>query len=130
MSGLRAKETWSVGTGFARGSANAVSRVRSGSRRSVQRLVLREVSRVRSGSAPLPLTPRTLLIDAGIDQDGLLDVACRIAGHYQVRFRDEWLREMRTIGDLIACVITRMFDSLDAAVDGSWECFGPRAVPC
>jgi hypothetical protein len=103
---------------------NHAARPRSAARRSVERLVLRELSRVRSAPVAVPLTPRTLLADAGIDRNRLLDAACRIEGHYQMRFRDEWLREIRSVGDLIGCVIARMFDSLDAAVDCSRTGFG------
>lgn len=100
------------------------ARPRSAARRSVERLVLRELSRVRSLPGAVPLTPRTLLADAGIDRNRLLDAACRIEGHYQMRFREEWLREIRSVGDLVGCVIARMFDSLDAAVEGSRAGFG------
>jgi hypothetical protein len=102
-------------------------RVRSGARRSVERLVLRELSRVCAVPGPSPLTPRTLLADAGIDHVRLLDATCRIEGHYQMRFRDEWLREIRSVGDLIGCVVARMFDGLDAAVERARS---GRVAPC
>lgn len=109
-------------------NAPARPRVRSTLRRSVERMVVRELSRVRSGRGPSPLTPRTLLADAGIDLGRLLDATCRIEGHYQMRFHDEWLRDVRTVGDLIGCVVARMFDGLDVAMERSRAGFAARVA--
>jgi len=86
---------------------------RAHSRSAITRLVLDELSRVRSRGAGGTLTPGMSLLEAQVDPVGFLDAVSRIEGRYQMRFRDEWLAAVRTCGDLVECIADRMFDSAD-----------------
>jgi 8-amino-7-oxononanoate synthase len=76
--------------------------------------VLEELSRV-SAAGPERLTPGCLLADMGIDEAAFLDAISRIEGRYEMRFRDEWLTDIRTCGDLVECIAVHMFDIVDRA---------------
>ena len=84
-----------VGSGGDRGLPKAHARP------AITRLVLEELARVRPAGAVRTLTPGSSLAEAGIDASEFMDAVSRIEGRYGMRFRDEWLREIRTCGDLI-----------------------------
>ena len=96
-----------VGSGGDRGLPKAHARP------AITRLVLEELARVRPAGAVRTLTPGSSLAEAGIDASEFMDAVSRIEGRYGMRFRDEWLREIRTCGDLIECIAVHMFDRLD-----------------
>jgi 8-amino-7-oxononanoate synthase len=83
------------------------------SRVAITRLVIEELERVRPVTSRSRLEPAAALADAGIDAARFLDAVARIEGRYQMRFRDEWLHDVRTCDDLIDCVEQRMFDAAD-----------------
>lgn len=85
------------------------------SRLAITRLVIEELERARPVASRSRLEPRATLADAGIDPARFLDAVVRIEGRYQMRFREEWLRDVRTCDDLIDCVERRMFDAADRA---------------
>ncbi|MFM8805050.1 MAG: aminotransferase class I/II-fold pyridoxal phosphate-dependent enzyme, partial [Planctomycetia bacterium] len=64
------------------------------------------------------LVPESSLAGLCIDTARFLDIVTRIEGRYQMRFRDEWLHGIRTCGDLVECIASRMFDEADRALDG------------
>jgi 8-amino-7-oxononanoate synthase len=103
----------------------------SHSRSAITRLVLDELGRVRPARARLPLTPGMTLADADVDAIGFLDAVNRIEGRYEMRFRDEWLASIRTCGDLVECIATHMFDSVDrdSAPSLSRRPGEPRRIP-
>ena len=108
------KET--VGSGGDRGLPKAHTRP------AITRLVLEELARVRPAGAVRTLTPGSSLAEAGIDAPEFMDAVSRIEGRYGMRFRDEWLREIRTCGDLVECIAMHMFDRLDGiALEGIEE---------
>ena len=78
------------------------------SRVAITRLVIEELERVRPVTSRSRLEPAAALADAGIDAARFLDAVARIEGRYQMRFRDEWLHDVRTCDDLIDCVERRM----------------------
>ena len=86
------------------------------SRAAIARLVLEELERSRPSSSRGRLDPRSGLEEAGIDTTRFLDAVNRIEGLYEMRFRDEWLSEIRTGDDLVDCVARRMLDAADRAV--------------
>jgi 8-amino-7-oxononanoate synthase len=90
------------------------SQPRSHARSAITRLVLEEFSRV-SAAGPERLTPGCLLADRGIDEAAFLDAISRIEGRYEMRFRDEWLADIRTPDDLVECIAVHMFDIVDRA---------------
>jgi 8-amino-7-oxononanoate synthase len=98
----------------------AVERARPGahSRAAIAAVVLEELARVASSGHELGLG--SSLVRHGVDGGRFLDAIARIEGRYQMRFRDEWLRDVRTCGDLVESVALHMFDAADR--DG-------RAVP-
>ena len=108
-----------VGSGGDRGLPKAHARP------AITRLVLEELARVRPAGAVRTLTPGSSLAEAGIDASEFMDAVSRIEGRYGMRFRDEWLREIRTCGDLIECIAVHMFDRLDRidldGLDGGLE---------
>jgi len=85
------------------------------SRLAITRLVIEELERARPVASRTRLEPGAALADAGIDATRFLDAVVRIEGRYQMRFREEWLRDVRTGDDLIDCVERRMFDAADRA---------------
>jgi 8-amino-7-oxononanoate synthase len=85
------------------------------SRLAIARLVIEELERVRPVASRSRLEPQASLAEAGIDAGRFLDAVTRIEGRYQMRFRDEWLHDVRTCDDLIDCVERRMFDAADRA---------------
>jgi 8-amino-7-oxononanoate synthase len=99
------------------------------SRLAITRLVIEELERARPVTSRSRLEPGAALADAGIDEARFLDAVARIEGRYQMRFRDEWLSDVRTGDDLIDCVERRMFDAADrAAVDRSKPRAGSTGV--
>ena len=99
------------------------------SRRSIAKVVFEELARVQAMRSPLDpvsirLLPSSLLAEAGIKDTVFMDAVSRIEGRYQMRFRDEWLLDMQTCEDLIACIADHMFDTvlalraLDAPITG------------
>jgi len=95
------------------------------SRLAITRLVIEELERARPVASRSRLDPGAALADAGIDATRFLDAVVRIEGRYQMRFREEWLRDVRTCEDLIDCVERRMFDAADRAAEARAK---PRAV--
>ncbi len=96
-----------------RSSAAARGEPRAHSRTAITRLVLEELARVRPHTARGDLTPGMSLAEAQVDPLGFLDAVNRIEGRYQMRFREEWLADVRTCGDLVECIAKHMFDSAD-----------------
>ena len=80
-------------------------------------VVIAELERVLPPTSRRPLSPRSSLVAAGIDAGRLADAIARLEGRYVMRFREEWLAEVRTCGDLVDCVAERMFDAADRASD-------------
>jgi 8-amino-7-oxononanoate synthase len=83
------------------------------SRTAIARIVLAELGRAASGRSGRPLAVATPLAEAGIDEGRFLDAVNRLEGHYQMRFHADWLRGIRTGGDLVECIAARMFDAAD-----------------
>jgi 8-amino-7-oxononanoate synthase len=83
------------------------------SRLAITRLVIEELERARPVTSRSRLEPGAALEEAGIDAARFLDAVARIEGRYQMRFREEWLSDVRTGDDLIDCVERRMFDAAD-----------------
>jgi 8-amino-7-oxononanoate synthase len=94
------------------GSSGVLARA-DGSRAAIARLVLAELERVRPAAGHGRLDPDMALEAAGIDAARFLDVVSRIEGLYEMRFHDEWLRDVRTAADLVDCVEHRMLDAAD-----------------
>jgi 8-amino-7-oxononanoate synthase len=90
----------------ARGEPKAASRL------AITRLVLEELA-LSQPAARRTLTPGMTLAEAGVGPIRFLDAINRIEGRYQMRFREEWLEGILTVGDLIECIAARMFDSAD-----------------
>ena len=90
----------------ARGEPKAASRL------AITRLVLEELA-LSQPAARRTLTPGMTLAEAGVGPIRFLDAINRIEGRYQMRFREEWLEGIVTVGDLIECIAVRMFDSAD-----------------
>jgi 8-amino-7-oxononanoate synthase len=80
---------------------------------SIGRVVLAELERVLPAAGRRPLTAAMDLGACGIDDPLLADAVTRIEGRYGMRFRDEWLADVKTCGDLVECVAERMFDAAD-----------------
>jgi 8-amino-7-oxononanoate synthase len=97
------------------------------SRESISRVVFEEVARVSPAARMRSLTRETSLSQCGIDAGRFLDAVTRLEGRYQMRFRDEWLREIDTCGDLIDCVASRMFDAADRTADLAGRVAAARA---
>lgn len=76
-------------------------------------VVIAELERVLPPTSRRPLSMRSSLVAAGIDAGRLGDAVARLEGRYVMRFRDEWLADVRTCGDLVECVAERMFDAAD-----------------
>ncbi|MEI7863280.1 MAG: hypothetical protein WCJ21_11645, partial [Planctomycetota bacterium] len=85
-------------------------------RSAITRMVLTELGRVQAGGVPGGLTPRSSLTEAGIDKTRLFDAVNRMEARYEMRFREEWLDDIATCGDLIECISVHMFDAADRAV--------------
>jgi 8-amino-7-oxononanoate synthase len=83
------------------------------SRLAITRLVIEELERARPVTSRSRLEPGAALAEAGIDAARFLDAVARIEGRYQMRFREDWLSDVRTGDDLIDCVERRMFDAAD-----------------
>lgn len=90
----------------ARGEPKAASRL------AITSLVLEELA-LGQPAARRTLTPGMTLAEAGVGPIRFLDAINRIEGRYQMRFREEWLEGILTVGDLIECIAVRMFDSAD-----------------
>ena len=90
----------------ARGEPKAASRL------AITSLVLEELA-LSQPAAKRTLTPGMTLAEAGVGPIRFLDAINRIEGRYQMRFREEWLEGILTVGDLIECIAARMFDSAD-----------------
>jgi len=102
--------------GTARHSSGVtIERRRAGAhdRGAIVRVVLDELDRVQPATAGRRLTESSTLASCGIDAARFLDVVARLEGRYEMRFREEWLRGVRTCADLVDCVSTRMFDAAD-----------------
>jgi 8-amino-7-oxononanoate synthase len=91
----------------------AVERWRTGahSRGAITRVVLEEVG--RAAGAGGTVSESAPLLASGVDAGLFLDVVARIEGRYEMRFREEWLRDIRTAADLVDCIARRMFDAAD-----------------
>ncbi len=87
--------------------------VRSRSKTAITRLVLEELARIQPRGRRGGLSDRSTLAEAGLDDSAFLDVVARIEGRYEMRFRDEWLRGIRTCGDLVDCIALHMVDAGD-----------------
>ncbi|MEI7781637.1 MAG: aminotransferase class I/II-fold pyridoxal phosphate-dependent enzyme [Planctomycetota bacterium] len=104
-----------------RGAATAPARgePKAASRSAITRLVLEELVNGQPAVARRPLTPGMSLAEAGVGPIRFLDAINRIEGRYQMRFHDEWLEGIHTIGDLIECIAVRMFDRVDHQQTGA-----------
>ncbi|MFM7138658.1 MAG: aminotransferase class I/II-fold pyridoxal phosphate-dependent enzyme, partial [Planctomycetota bacterium] len=79
----------------------------------ISRVVIAELERVLPPTSRRPLSLRSSLAAAGIDEGRLADALARIEGRYVMRFHEQWLANVRTCGDLVDCVAERMFDAAD-----------------
>ncbi len=84
-------------------------------REAITPVVIRELERSLPPDSRRPLSVRSSLLAAGIDAARLGDAINRIEGRYGMRFREEWLLDVQTCGDLVQCVAERMFDAADRA---------------
>ena len=93
----------------------AAERSRPGahSRAAIAEIVLAELTRVAPAGHVLRLG--SSLTRHGIDGGRFLDAVARIEGRYQMRFRDEWLHDVHTCGDLVESIAVHMFDEADRA---------------
>ena len=112
----------------ARAVIGGQSRRPPASRVAITRLVIEELERVRPTASRSRLEAGTALAEAGIDAARFLDAVVRIEGRYEMRFRDDWLRDIRTCEDLIRCVEQRMFDAADRAADRDRRAGPPAAA--
>ena len=79
----------------------------------ISRVVIAELERVLPATSRRPLSLRSSLAAAGIDEGRLADALARLEGRYVMRFHEQWLAPVRTCGDLVDCVAERMFDAAD-----------------
>jgi len=96
---------------IAHGLVRERTRPNAHSRGAIAEVVLDEIARVAPPGHVLQLG--SSLARHGIDAGRFLDAVARIEGRYQMRFRDEWLRDVRTCGDLVECIAIHMFDAVD-----------------
>jgi 8-amino-7-oxononanoate synthase len=87
------------------------------SREMISRVVIAELERVLPATSRRPLSLRSSLVAAGIDEGRLADAIARIEGRYLMRFHEQWLVGVLTCGDLVDCVAERMFDAADRSVE-------------
>jgi len=108
-------------------SGVTVERRRMGAhdREAIAGVVLDELNRARPTGGRV-INEGSTLTTCGIDAARFLDVIARIEGRYEMRFREEWLRGIRTSADLIDCVSARMFDAADRVLPAAGV--RPRAV--
>jgi 8-amino-7-oxononanoate synthase len=86
-------------------------------REAITRVVIAELERVLPATSRRPLSLRSSLVAAGIDETRLADAIARLEGRYRMRFHERWLAGVGTCGDLVDCVAERMFDAADRAAD-------------
>jgi 8-amino-7-oxononanoate synthase len=110
FSSLGGGQGWASGTASLPGTETFV---RSRSKTAITRLVLEELARIQPRGRRGGLSDRSTLAEAGLDDSAFLDVVARIEGRYEMRFRDEWLRGIRTCGDLVDCIALHMVDAGD-----------------
>lgn len=79
----------------------------------ISRVVIAELERVLPATSRRPLSLRSSLAAAGIDEGRLADALARLEGRYVMRFHEQWLATVHTCGDLVDCVAERMFDAAD-----------------
>ena len=79
----------------------------------ISRVVIAELERVLPATSRRPLSLRSSLAAAGIDEGRLADALARLEGRYVMRFHERWLATVQTCGDLVDCVAERMFDAAD-----------------
>ncbi len=98
-------------------------------REAITAVVIGELERVMPPGTRRPLSVRSSLVAAGIDAGRLGDALARIEGRYGMRFREDWLAEVQTCGDLVDCVAERMFDAADRLAEPEPEStfHAPRA---
>ena len=89
------------------------SRPGAHARQAIADVVLEELTRVAAPGHVLGL--ESSLARHGVDAGRFLDAIARIEGRYQMRFRDEWLRDICTCGDLVDSIFLHMFDEADRA---------------
>jgi 8-amino-7-oxononanoate synthase len=77
----------------------------------------------------VPLSDRATLREAGLDEAAFLDAVARIEARYEMRFRDEWLSDIRTCGDLVECIATHMVDDGDPDTAAEAERRLPAPLP-
>jgi 8-amino-7-oxononanoate synthase len=94
----------------------------------ISRVVIAELERVLPATSRRPLSLRSSLVAAGIDEGRLADAIARLEGRYVMRFHEQWLAGIRTCGDLVDCVAERMFDAADRGVRPSAERNQPAAI--
>jgi 8-amino-7-oxononanoate synthase len=98
------------------------------SRAAIARLVIAELERARPATNRGGLDPAAALEASGIDRSRFLDAMSRIEGLFEMRFRDEWLRDIRTAADLVDCVERRMLDAADRGSHDDEPDAGPDAA--
>ena len=86
-------------------------------REAITRVVIAELERVLPATSRRPLSLRSSLLAAGIDETRLADAIARLEGRDRMRFHERWLAGVGTCGDLVDCVAERMFDAADRAAD-------------
>ena len=107
---------------YGRPTGGERSRPRAHSLDVIADVVFAEVAALSPEAATVSRGADSPLADCGIDASRFVDLVNRLEGRYQMRFREEWLRGIRTCGDLVACIAARMFDEADRAADS----FSPR----
>ncbi len=76
-------------------------------------VVFHELSRVMPKPGNVPLSADSNLAESGIDAGRLEDAIVRLQGSYGMRLHEEWIRDIKTCDDLVACIEQRMFDTED-----------------
>jgi 8-amino-7-oxononanoate synthase len=99
--------------GFTRPESSVREHPSAHSRPAIARLVLEELQRVVPPARWHLLSPQGPLTDAGIEGTVFFDAVSRLEARYQMRFHEDWLRDIRTRGDLVDCIAAHMFDAAD-----------------
>ncbi|MFM8890165.1 MAG: hypothetical protein ACKOTB_00845, partial [Planctomycetia bacterium] len=102
---------------YGRQTGGERSRPRAHAHDVIADVVFAEVASLSPAAATMGRGDERSLADCGIDASRFIDLVNRLEGRDQMRFREEWLRGIRTCGDLVACIATRMFDEADRAGD-------------
>ncbi|MFM8736025.1 MAG: aminotransferase class I/II-fold pyridoxal phosphate-dependent enzyme, partial [Pirellulales bacterium] len=81
----------------------------------ISRVVFETLERVRPTGRGRPLGAQMPQAEAGIDTERFLAAEHWLEAHYAMRLHASWRTGIRTCGDLVECISTRMFDVVDRA---------------